>query len=162
MNSTRTLPHAHPPLGILKFVNVNIDWASSLLKITTMRGPQWPTASLYTLIIWPDQHASASRRATFCALPRRGRRRCHCSLRPQSSQIPLPREALDRFTCGLLPKGGSAGAPHVVEAGLGRAKITCHVNSVDVLVERFGIRLATPRCGLRHGSSCRYHDIFQD
>jgi hypothetical protein len=76
---------------------------------------------------------------------------------PASSRRP---RSLYRSDCGLLPKAGSAGAPLVVETGLGRAKITCHVNSVDVLVERFGFRLETPRCGLRHGSLCRYHDIY--
>ena len=76
---------------------------------------------------------------------------------PVSSHRP---RSLYRSECGLLPEGGSTGAPHIAETGLGRAKITCHVNSVDVLVERFGIRLATPRCGLRHEGMCRYHDIY--
>jgi len=76
---------------------------------------------------------------------------------PVSSHRP---RSLYRSECVLLPGDGSASAPLIVKTGLGRAKITCHVNSVDVLVERFGIRLATPRCGLRHGGLCRYRDIY--
>ena len=63
----------------------------------------------------------------------------------QPPALPLPRKILTASAVILLPTDGSAGAPLITKAGLGWAKIACHVNSVDVLVERFEILLlATP------------------
>lgn len=132
--------------------------------MTTMKEPEWLlTAYLYILYL-AVQHVSVPRRTTFRAL-------AHslfggvdddvivCCLGPASSPPTAPKSP-DRFSCVLLPTDGSAGAPLIIEAGLGWAKIACHVNSVDVLVERFEISLATPRCGLGHESLCRYRDIY--
>ena len=58
------------------------------------------------------------------------------SLFAEAQPSPTAPRRLDRSDSGLLPKDGSEGAPRIAKAGLGRAKIACHVNSVDVLVER--------------------------
>ena len=128
--------------------------------MTTMKEPEWLAATLYTLS--SSQINTSLLLAEPLFAPFFGGVDDDvivCCLGPASSPPTAPKSP-DRFSCVLLPTDGSAGAPLIIEAGLGWAKIACHVNSVDVLVERFEISLATPRCGLGCESLCRYHDIY--